>query len=321
MLNASGFPARLVFTMTQDETGRPATHAQVGFDPRRLVALPPRETTAAHGEVQAILYALGVGVSNEGATTSEALRYAYGPQLQVLPTMAVVMAWPGFWMMEPQYGIDWQRVLHAEESLELHAPLPASARVTGRIFIERIVDKGAAKGSMLYSRREIFEVQSGRHLATERRTTYLRGNGGCGDAVTPGADLSAYRSLQEPPARPPDLTVTLPTRPDQALVYRLSGDMNPLHADPQIARNAGFPAPILQGLGTFGVVGRALLRGVCEDDPRRFRRMDCRFTQPVYPGETLATDIWHEGQGHAAFRTRATERDAIVLSHGRFEHL
>ncbi len=292
----------------------------VAFEPARLVALPPRETTAAHGESQAILYALGVGVTNAGALEPEALNHAVGAPLSVLPTMAVVMAWPGFWMMEPQYGIDWKRVLHAEESLELHAPLPARAEVTGRIHIERIVDKGAAKGSLLYSRRELFDVATGQHLATERRTTFLRGNGGAGDAQAPSADASGYRPLEEVPQREPDETVTLPTREDQALLYRLSGDMNPLHADPAVAKSVGFARPILHGLCTYGVVGRALLAGVCGGDPARFRRMDCRFTLPVYPGETLATDIWHEDDGRAAFRTRAVERDAVVLSHGRFEH-
>lgn len=291
------------------------------FDPARLVALPARETTATQGEQQAILYALGVGVANAGPDTAEAMRYAVGPSLSALPTMAVVMAWPGFWMMEPSYGIDWQRVLHAEESLELHAQLPVNAKITGRLHIERIVDKGPAKGSLLYSRRELINATTGQHLATERRVTFLRGNGGHGNAQAAGPQSSGYRPLTEVPARAPDATVTLPTRADQALLYRLSGDMNPLHADPAIARGVGFERPILHGLCTYGVVGRALLAGVCGDDASRFKRMDCRFTLPVYPGETLATDIWREADGRAAFRTRVLERDALVLSHGHLEHL
>ena len=292
--------------------------AAAAFDPARLVAMPPRHTRARHDARDAMLYALGVGVSNESATSPATLRHAYEQQLAVLPTMAVVLAWPGFWMAEPQYGVDWKKVLHAEQSLVLHAPLPAEGELTSQLVIERIVDKGEAKGSILYSRREIADA-SGRPLATERRGTFLRGNGGHGDALAAGVDASSFQPLQDVPAGAPDLTVTLPTRQDQALLYRLSGDRNPLHADPAIATGAGFRAPILHGLCTYGVASRALVDGLCGGDSTRFARMDCRFSQPVYPGETLATDIWRDGAGSARFRMRALERDCVVLSHGRFD--
>lgn len=293
----------------------------VPFDPARLVQLPPRETRARHDARDAMLYALGIGVSNQDATAPHTLRYAYEQDLAVLPTMAAVLAWPGFWLAEAQYGADWKKVLHAEQSLVLHAPLPVEAELTSRLFIERIVDKGAAKGSILYSRRELADA-SGAPLATERRATFLRGNGGHGDALAPGVDAGSFQALQEVPARALDLTVTLPTRADQALLYRLSGDRNPLHADPAVAAGAGFHGPILHGLCTYGVASRALLAGLCDGDGTRFARMDCRFAQPVYPGETLATDIWRDegAQARSArFRTRVVERDCVVLSHGRFD--
>lgn len=296
--------------------------AAVAFDPARLVALPPRETRARHDAHDAMLYALGIGVSNQDATSPETLRYAYEQDLTVLPSMAAVLAWPGFWLAEAQYGADWKKVLHAEQSLVLHAPLPAAGELTSRLFIERIVDKGAAKGSILYSRRELADA-GGKPLATERRATFLRGNGGHGDALAAGVGAGSFEPLQEVPARDPDLTVVLPTRADQALLYRLSGDRNPLHADPAVATGAGFRGPILHGLCTYGVASRALIAGVCGGDGTCFSRMDCRFAQPVYPGETLATDIWREGGANgrsARFRTRAVERDCVVLSHGRFIH-
>ena len=289
------------------------------FDPQRLVRLPARETRAHHDVRDTLLYALGVGVSNTGATTPEALRHAFELNLVTLPTMAVVMAWPGFWLSEPQYGVDWRKVLHAEQSLVLHAPLPAEGELLSQLFIERIVDKGAAKGSLLYSRREISDAATDQALATERRATFLRGNGGLGDALTPGLDAASFTPLQDAPSGPPDLSVTLTTRDDQALLYRLSGDRNPLHADPQLAQANGFRAPILHGLCTYGVAARALLQGCCDGDAARFARMDCRFSQPVYPGATLITDIWRAGDGSARFRTREAEGGAVVLSHGRFD--
>jgi hypothetical protein len=157
------------------------------FDPQRLVNLPPRETRARHTARDTMLYALGVGAGSDGSMGTEALRHAYEGELQVLPTMAAVMAWPGFWLREPQYGVDWKKVLHAEQSLEVHAPLPAAGELVSRLHIERIVDKGPAKGSLLHSRREIADAATGRRLATERRRTFLRGDGGHGDAIAPGA--------------------------------------------------------------------------------------------------------------------------------------
>ena len=294
--------------------------AAAAFDPARLVAMPPRHTRARHDARDAMLYALGVGVSNESATSPATLRHAYEQQLAVLPTMAVVLAWPGFWMAEPQYGVDWKKVLHAEQSLVLHAPLPAEGELTSQLFIERIVDKGEAKGSILYSRREIADA-SGRPLATERRGTFLRGNGGHGDALAAGVDASSFQPLQDVPAGAPDLTVTLPTRQDQALLYRLSGDRNPLHADPAIATGAGFRAPILHGLCTYGIASRALVSMFCAHDASRVRRVDVRFSKPVYPGEALRTDAWQLECGRIAFRCSVPARGATVIDNGRFDFI
>jgi acyl dehydratase len=297
--------------------GERASGAATAFDPQRLVALPPRETRVRHDARDVILYALGVGVGQGEASAAHTLRLAYEPDLAVLPSMAVVMAWPGFWLAEPQYGVDSRRVLHAEQSLQVHAPLPVEGEITSRLRIQRIVDKGAAKGSLLYSRRDLFDA-GGALLATERRATFLRGDGGHGDAVAEGVQAVEFESLAETPTRAPDAVQALPTREDQALLYRLSGDRNPLHVDPAVAAAAGFPRPILHGLCTYGVAARALQRALCGDAAARFARMDCRFSQPMLPGDTLAVDIWRMGDGEAAFRARALERDVVVLSHGRF---
>lgn len=284
------------------------------FDPSQLLAQPPRETAARHSGRDVILYALGVGVGIDAPTDADTLKFAYEKDLAVLPTMGTVLAWPGFWMMDPKYGIDWKRVLHAEESLEVHGPLPTEGLVRGVLRMEDVLDKGADKGALLFTRRDLFEVESGRLLATERRTLFLRGDGGR------GGKTSAPPAPHAIPARDADLQISLPTRRDQALLYRLNGDPNPLHVDPAVAAAGGFRAPILHGLCTYGVAGRALLQGVCGNDVARFRRMDCRFSAVVEPGDTLRTEIWIEGSGLAAFRTRAMERDVVVLNNGRFEY-
>lgn len=279
-----------------------------------LLSLPPRDTIARHSFRDIILYALGCGASVDDPLSAETLRYTYEEGLAVLPTMAAVLATPGFWMKEPQFGLDWRKVLHAEQSVTLHRPIPIEGELLGRLTVEDIFDKGAAKGAIIYSKREIYDNASGDHIATDRRSTFLRGDGGRG-GKTEG------QPVPHPiPDRACDASVTLQTSANQALIYRLSGDYNPLHVDPAIAVGAGFERPILHGLSTYGVVGRALLRGLCDGDASRLTRMDCRFSAPVYPGETIRTDIWHEGAGRAAFRSSVVERALTVLDRGYVEY-
>ena len=282
----------------------------VPFDADRLLALPPRETVATHDHRDVILYALGVGAGIEDPLSDQSLRYVYEKRLQVLPSMATVLAFPGFWLAEPSYGIDWKRVLHAGQSLELHGVLPVEGQLVSRLVIEDIVDKGADKGALLYSKRDIYDVSTGDHLATDRRSTFLRGDGGKGGRS--GGSPPAHRV----PDRPADRAVRSATRPDLALLYRLSGDRNPLHADPAVAAAAGFRLPILHGLCTYGIVCRALLQSLCADDATMLRRLDCRFTTPVYPGESIITEIWRESTGVVSFRARVKERNVIAIDNG-----
>lgn len=285
------------------------------FDASALLAMPPRETVARHTERDVMLYALGVGVGAEYPTSAEALGLAYERDLMVLPTMATVLAAPGFWQMEPQYEIDWRRLLHAEQSVEIFRPLPVEGELISRLVVEDIIDKGEQKGALMYSRRDIFDAATGDHLAVERRGAMLRGDGGKGGRVGGG------RPTFETPDGSADQCVTLTTFAQQALLYRLSGDYNPLHVDPAVAQDAGFDRPILHGLCTFGIVGRALIEGLCSGNPSRLRRIDGRFSSPVFPGETLETRIWHLGEGKSAYITRAIERDTIVIKNGYVEYL
>jgi acyl dehydratase len=259
-----------------------------------------------------ILYALGVGLGQD-PLDREQLRYVYEDGLQALPTMAVVLGYPGFWAKDPATGIDWVKLLHGEQSLELHAPLPASGTVLGQTRITAIVDKGAGKGALMYSERDIHDKASGQLLAVSRSVSFMRGDG--------GFSASGQTSDAAPPPRSatpdtaPDHVCELRTRPEAALIYRLSGDYNPVHADPAVAQAAGFERPILHGLCSFGVTGHALLKTLCGWDAARLKEIGCRFSSPVYPGETLRVEMWQRG-GTVQFRTWAVERNLVVLSHG-----
>lgn len=274
------------------------------LNPEALLARPPIVVRHSITARDTILYALGVGASE--------LPFVFEEQLQALPTMAVVLGYPGFIWRDPALGVTWQKVLHGEQSTILHQPLPVAGEIFGETRFEAVFDKGADKGAILLVRREVFDG-AGAHLATQRATTFLRGDGGFGGS-SEGAPVPYTL-----PDRAADHSVKLTTAANQALIYRLSGDLNPLHIDPAVATGAGFAAPILHGLASYGIVGRALLAGVGGNDPARFKRMDCRFSSPVYPGETIVTDIWDEGGGRYAFRAKVAERDLVVLNNGYAE--
>lgn len=278
------------------------------MDANKLLCLPPRIIRHSYTRRDTILYALGVGAGQYGG--AEDLQYVYEEGLQALPTMAVTLAYPGFWQKEPQYGIDWQRVLHVEQSVVLHAPLPVEGTVEGELTIDSIIDKGPGKGALLHSTRRVTDSADGALLATVRQVSFLRGDGGCGGST------QAPQAPTPMPERAADVELELKTRPDQALLYRLSGDYNPLHADPRVAKAAGLDYPILHGLCTFGIAGRALLRMLCDGDGHRIVRMDCRFTAPVYPGDTLLVKVWRNSAGHAAFQVQVPARNAVVLNFG-----
>ncbi|MBR0668780.1 3-alpha,7-alpha,12-alpha-trihydroxy-5-beta-cholest-24-enoyl-CoA hydratase [Roseomonas hellenica] len=258
------------------------------------------------------LYNFSVGLGQDPMDKAQ-LDFLYEPRLKALPSLAVVLGYPGFWVRDPASGVDWVKVVHGEQSLILHKPLPVEGEVIGTSRVTGIVDRGAGKGAMIYTAREVKDAKTGELLATLEMTTFARGDGGFGGPSGP------VRPPHPEPEGAPDITLDLPTRPEQAIVYRLNGDFNPLHIDPDVARDAGFDRPILHGLCTFGVVCHALLKSLCGYDPARFGRMDLRFSAPVFPGETIRTEIWKQAGG-AAFRARVLERDKVVVSNGRFLH-
>ncbi len=277
----------------------------------KLLALKIPEVEHSYGPKDAILYALGVGLGHDPVNENE-LAFVYEKNLRALPTLAVVLGYPGFWIRDLDTGIDWVKVVHGEHSLVLHKAVAPSGTVIGRSRVLDVVDKGTGKGAIVYSERTLHEKGSNDLIATIVQTTFCRGDGGF------GGPPREQRPAHVLPERAPDMTCDLPTRPEAALIYRLCADPNPLHADPEIARAAGFPRPILHGLATFGVAGHALLKSYCSYHPAKLTAIAGRFSAPVFPGETIRTEMWRDGSV-VSFRARVVERDVIAINNGRAE--
>jgi acyl dehydratase len=264
--------------------------------------LPPLEHRYAARDT--ILYALGLGYGTNPLDETD-LSYVYEENLKTVPSICCVLSHPGFWLKDPVYKVNWIKILHAEQAFTIHQPIPASGAVRGEYRIAGCEDRGADKGAMLHIDKTLVDMETNARIATVRSSVYLRGDGGqggFGSAVQPATPL---------PAREPDRVIELATAANSALIYRLSGDLNPLHADPKVARQAGFGRPILHGLCTFGVACRALLTAYCGEEPKRLRAMFARFSAPVYPGETIRVEFF-EGE-EIRFRAVAKERGVVVL--------
>jgi acyl dehydratase len=250
-----------------------------------------------------LLYAVGVGAgTDELAFTTENSREL--PQ-RVLPTFAVIIGGGGS-LLDKIGSFDRAMLVHGEEGIELFSEIPPEGEIESVARVVAIWDKG--KGAVVELESESKLVASGEPLMKVRMSLFIRGEGGFGGERGPSAAFEA-------PTRAPDHELTYPTREDQALTYRLSGDRNPLHSDPAFARRAGFDRPILHGLCTYGFTGRALLHTLCAGDPSRFKSMDGRFSKPVMPGDDLTVSMWVAGDT-CVFQTRNQHGD-VVLDQGR----
>jgi acyl dehydratase len=277
----------------------------------KLMALEIPQGEQIYGPKDCILYALGVGLGQDPMDEDQ-LAFVYEKNLKVLPTMGAVLGHPGFWMRDLDTGIDWVRIVNGEQGVRLHQPLKPQNTVIGQQRILDVVDKGPGKGALVFTERKVTDKATGELIATVTQTTFCRADGGFGGPP---------RQTPEPhpiPSRAPDAVCDLKTRPETALIYRLSGDRNPLHAEPAVARAAGFPRPIAHGLGNFGFAGHAVLKTMCGYDPQKLVAFACRFSAPVFPGETLRTEMWRDG-AVVSFRTRVVERDVIAVNNGRAE--
>ena len=263
---------------------------------------------ASYGDRETILYALGIGFGRDPLSSAE-LPFVYENGLTAVPTMATVIGWGASGVMSKS-GINYLMVVHGEQRLTLHKPLPSAADV---VMDERVVgvwDKGEGKGAILVTERTIRQAQGGELLCTLMSTTFARGDGGF------GGPKDGAPSPHVLPERAPDVVHICDTRPDQALLYALSGDRNPLHRDPHVAKMAGFPRPILHGLCTYGTACRSVLTAMCNYDAASITGFDVRFSSPVFPGETIVTEMWRDGAA-ISFRAKVKERDVVVLNNGK----
>jgi len=281
----------------------------INYDKLMALKIPDAEHT--YTEKDTMLYALGVGLGHD-PTDRQQLDFVYEKNLKALPSFACLLGYPGFWIRDLDTGIDWVKIVNGEQGFTLNAPVKPRGTVIGRSRIVEVIDKGPGKGAVIYTERKITDKASGQLIATVTQTSFARADGGFGGP--PRESPPVHKT----PERAPDMVCDLETRPEMALIYRLSADLNPLHADLDVAKAAGFPRPILHGLGTFGVAGHAILKSVFNYDPANFVAMSGRFSAPVYPGETIRTEIWRDGNV-ISFRALVPARNIVAMSNGRAE--
>lgn len=281
--------------------------ADVGIAYDEFLTLRDNDRPFSHTDRDTMLYALAAGMGRDPLDTAELPFVFEGAGLKAMPSMAAVLTRSPLARTLP---IDMTMLLHGEQRLEIHQPVPPAANILASTRITEIIDKGAGKGALIYDETIARDADSGEPLYTVRATLFARGDGGFGGPPSTPPTPHAI------PARAPDIVHITQTRPDQALLYRLCGDRNPLHADPALAVRAGFPVPILHGLCTYAIACRAVLASVCDFDPARIRTFDLRFTSPVLPGDTLETDIWIDGDT-ISFRCRVPARNVVAIDNGR----
>jgi len=251
-----------------------------------------------------ILYHLGVGAGVPPTDEGE-LEYTYEKNLKVLPSFGVIPVFGAMGGMGNVEGLkfNFAMLLHGEQDITLHQPIPPEATIINRGKVAELWDKGKACLCVLEVESSL---ESGETLFTNRFSLFLRGEGGFGGEPGPKAG-------NVPPERDPDGVIESPTLPQQALIYRLSGDKNPLHADPEFAKMAGFDTPIIHGLCSYGVVCKAVVDNVLGGDTNKVARYQARFAGVGFPGETYLTSYWKEGN-QILIQAKSKERDAAVIS-------
>lgn len=272
----------------------------------QLMALQVKDEPVTITDRDTLLYALSVGMGRDPLDLNE-LPYVYeGMGPKTVPSMATAIQRIPILVS----GLDMLKLLHGEQWLTMHNPLPAAGEFLCDSRVSGIYDKGPGKGAIVLMEAKVRTAAEGTPLFTATTVFFARGDGGIGG---PGGSSPRPHAI---PERAPDLSTSVDTRPDQALLYRLNIDRNPLHADPAVAKRAGFERPILHGLCGYGSVCRGLLKAVCDYDHTRIVGLDMRFSAPIYPGERIEIDIWRDGNV-ASFRARVAERGVVVMDNGK----
>jgi len=289
----------------------PATRTDIAGQQMNLDALIHRKfppITQRYDAKDTILYALGVGVGADPVDPVQ-LPYVYEKYLRILPSQSSVLVFPGMWLTDPALGINFLKVLFGEQGVIFERPLKPTATIRGEYEVLGVEDKGPEKGAVVYFEKRIIDDADGGLICRVHSTYFLRADGGCGGWGKPLPPLGVL------PERAPDKVIEIATIPRQALIYRLNGDYNPIHADPAAAAAAGFERPILHGLCSFGIACFGLVRELCDNHPDRLVELFTRFSKPVFPGETIRLELFQE-DNRWRFRARVVERNEIVLDRG-----
>lgn len=279
----------------------------MGLNYDKLLASPPAIKHQIYDARDSIIYALGVGLGTDHEDERQ-LRYLWERELLAMPTSASTLAWTRF--ADLDLGVTYAKIVHAEQRMVIHKAVPPTGAVTSELRVQDVVDRGEGKGAMIYFERKLIDDIDQSVISTQILSILARGDGGFG-----GPERSLLQS-HKTPDRQPDLTCDLQVSSRSALIYRLMGDVNPLHIDPVAARKVGFKGPILHGLATYGFVGHALLKSLLDYDSSRLLELDGRFSSPVYPGDRIQTDLWVDGE-IVSLRVRVPDREVVVFDNGR----
>lgn len=272
----------------------------MSIDPSK-VGLEGEPRDRAWDSKDCLLYAVGVGCG------TDELEFATEKDQKVLPTFAVIIGGGGV-PLNKIGDFNFAMLVHGEQAIYFEKPIPTDGIITSQGKIVEIWDKGS--GAVVVTESNSIDKKTGELIFKTRSSVFLRGEGGFGGDRGPKAEKFN-------PGRAPDKQITYKTREDQALTYRLSGDRNPLHSDPEFAKRGGFDRPILHGLCTYGFTGRALLNSYCKEQPEKFKAIEGRFSKPVMPGDELTISMWQEGN-NVLFQTK-TQDDVVVIDNGLFK--
>ena len=270
-----------------------------------IMSMTSENVEISYSDKDSILYSLGVGLGNDPMNMAE-LKYVYENSQVALPSMATNFQYHSPLLLKA--NINFILVVHGEQKLSFSNPLPVSGDFISNAKVIGCYDKGTGKGAIIDVETTINLKKDNTEICKLVSTTFARGDGGFGGPESPKSEIFK-------PEGDPDVVHEIKTKPDQAWIFRLSGDYNPLHSDPNFAKTAGFEKPILHGMCTYGIACRSLVERVCEGDAKRLKKFDCRFSSPVYPGETIVTEMWKNGS-KVYYQSKVKERDKIVIKNG-----